>query len=224
MPATVSVPALYDYDPSIFDGLVFPTGLDRDILIGTILRATSPFEATYPDPYVCKCWISGFSAARLPTWQKLYNTTIAEYNMLDNQQRDSIENGSNTGSSSGSSSSNTSSTRSPDLTTTGQNGGSDSVEQEVSAFNSSSYQPREKQTTSYGSNNQIRSTGSETTTGSSSGEETGSTSSTHTITRTEKGRTIPAQDLLQKERDLALFNLYDYIAMDLRAELCLLIY
>lgn len=216
MPATINLPTLYKYDPALFDDLVFPEGLDREILIGSILRATSPFEVTYPDPYVCKCWISGFSRARLPTWQKLYNTTVAEYNMLDNQQHTSSENGSNSGKSSGSNTS----TRSPDLTTTGQNGGSDSVEQQVSAFNSSDFQPREQQITHYGSNNQIHSGGKETVTGQDSSENT----SKHNVSRTESGRSIPAQDLIKKERDMALFNMYDYIAMDIRAELCLLIY
>ena len=38
MPATINLPTLYKYDPALFDDLVFPEGLDREILIGSILR------------------------------------------------------------------------------------------------------------------------------------------------------------------------------------------
>lgn len=200
MPATMSLTDLYNYDPTIFDGLVLPEGMDRDVALAALLWETSPFEAIYTDPHVCRLRIAAYSKARMPAWTKLYNTTVQDYDALAQYERTTNEE--HTGQD----------VRSPDLTSEGQNGGSDSITQEVSAFNSSDFQPREKQTTKLGTNNKMHTGGTETT------DRTGKRQ------RTEKGRNIPAQELLMKEREISMFDIYHFIARDIAAELCIMVY
>lgn len=200
MPATLSLSALYDYDNTIFDGLVLPVGMDRDVAVAAVLWETSPFEALYPDPTICRLRIAAYSNARLPVWTKLYKSTTAEYDPLDEFERTTEEE--RTGQD----------VRSPDLTSEGQNGGNDTITQEVSAFNSSAFQPREKQTTELGTNNTVHTSGTETT------------DREDILQRTEKGRNIPAQELLMKEREASLFDIYHFIAQDIAAELCIMVY
>lgn len=200
MPATLSLSALYDYDNTIFDGLVLPEGMDRDVAVAAVLWEASPFEALYPDPTICRLRIAAYSKARLPVWTKLYKTTVAEYDPLGEFERTTEEEriGQDV--------------RSPDLTSEGQNGGSDSITQEVSAFNSSDFQPREKQTTELGTTNKMHTSGTETT------------DREDVLQRTEKGRNIPAQELLMKERETSMFDIYRFIARDMAAELCIMVY
>lgn len=200
MPATLSLCALYDYDNTIFDGLVLPDGMDRDVALAAVLWEASPFEALYPDPTICRMRIAAYSKARLPVWTKLYKSTTAEYDPMGEFERttEEVRTGQDI--------------RSPDLTSEGQNGGSDSITQEVSAFNSSDFQPREKQTTELGTTNKMHTSGTETT------------DREDVLQRTEKGRNIPAQELLMKERQFSMFDIYHFIARDIAAELCIMVY
>ena len=200
MPANLSLPELYDYDSTIFDGFVLPDGMDRDVALAAVLWEASPFEALYPDPTICRMRIAAYSKARLPVWTKLYKSTTADYDPLGEFERttDEERTGQNV--------------RSPNLTSEGQNGGTDRTTQEVSAFNSSDFQPREKQTTKLGTTNKMHTSGTETT------------DREDILQRTEKGRNIPAQELLMKERQISMFDIYHFIARDMTAELCIMVY
>ena len=200
MPANLSLPELYDYDNTIFEGLVLPDGMDRDVAMAAVLWEASPFEALYTDPTVCRMRIASYSKTRLPVWTKLYKSTTADYNPLGEFERTTEEE--RTGQD----------VRSPDLTSEGKNGGSDSTTQEVSAFNSTNFQPREKQTTELGTTNKMHTSGTETT------------DREDILQRTEKGRNIPAQELLMKERQISMFDIYHFIARDIAAELCIMVY
>ena len=200
MPANLSLPELYDYDSTIFDGFVLPDGMDRDVALAAVLWEASPFEALYPDPTICRMRIAAYSKARLPVWTKLYKSTTADYDPLGEFERTTDEE--RTGQD----------VRSPNLTSEGQNGGTDSTTQEVSAFNSSDFQPREKQTTKLGTTNKMHTSGTETT------------DREDILQRTEKGRNIPAQELLMKERQISMFDIYHFIARDMTAELCIMVY
>lgn len=200
MPANLSLPELYDYDNTIFDGLVLPDGMDRDVAMAAVLWEASPFEALYTDPEICRMRIAAYSKTRLPVWTKLYKSTTADYDPLGEFERTTEEE--RTGQD----------IRSPNLTSEGQNGGSDSTTQEVSAFNSSNFQPREKQTTELGTTNKMHTSGTETT------------DRENILQRTEKGRNIPAQELLMKERQISMFDIYNFIARDMAAELCIMVY
>lgn len=216
MAATMTLAGLMAYDNTLFDSMQFPDGLDREMVINTILMETAPFEALVPEPTLCKAWLGHFSQRRIGVWRKLYETTMLEYNVLDETDmviaHEGIDNDTRTP--------DLTHTRTPNLTTAGQNSGSDTVEQRVAAFNSDDYAPRERQETSLGTSNTVHSTGTETT------QETGTetTERTHKSTVTTTGRRTPAADLLAKEREAALFDVAHYIAQDVKANFCIMVY
>lgn len=200
MPATLSVQGLLLFDPALFDTMPLPDGLDRETVVGTIVYECAPFEVLIPQPELFKRLLDLFAQRRLPVWQKLYDSTVQRYEMLADTETTRQYSGSDTD------------TRTHDLTTEGQNSGSDSVEQQVSAFNSADYANREKQTTTLGTQNVVHSTGTENTV-----RERGT--SEHTT-----GRSRPAAELLQAEREAALFDVVHFIATDIKCNFCIMVY
>ena len=46
----MSIRGLYLYDPSLFDNMVIPSQLDRDILVARLVNDLAELEILYPDP------------------------------------------------------------------------------------------------------------------------------------------------------------------------------
>lgn len=190
--------------------------MDRDTVCGTVVEYCMPFEVLYASPELFKRHLEIFARRRLPVWQKLYNSTVQRYDMLSDTETDKQYSGSDTDTRTP----DLARTRTPDLTTEGNNSGSDSIEQQVSAFNSSDYANREKQTTTLGTKNVVHSSGNETET------ETGTEKTVRERGTAEHvtGRNRPAAELLKAEREAALFDVIDFIATDIKCNFCLLLY
>lgn len=216
MQATVSMQALLAYDPTLLDGMFFPDGMDPDAVKATIVQVCAPFEVLVPQPELCKQWLTLFSVRRKYTWKTMWETAQQDYDLLDEMGMEITTDGNDTDTRTP----DLLHTRTPDLTTSGQNGGSDSTEQQVSAFNSNGYEPRERQTTTLGSTNTVHSTGTEET------RETGTDSTARTIQRSVKtsGRRRPAGELLEAARKAAEFDAYTYIAEDVKNNFCIRVY
>lgn len=216
MPGTLSLQGLLSFDPTLFDTMPLPDGLDRETVVGTIVYECSPFEVLIPQPELFKRLLNLFAQRRLPVWQKLYTSTVQRYDMLADIETTRQYSGSDTDTRVP----DLTRTRSPDLTTEGQNGGSDTVEQKVSAFNSADYANREKQTTTLGTNNKVHSTGTDTET------ETGTEKTVRERGTSEHttGRSRPAAEMLQAEREAALFDVVHFIATDVKCNFCIMVY
>lgn len=216
MPGTLSLQGLLAYEPTLFDTMALPDGLDRETAIGTILYECAPFEVLIPQPGLFKQLLGTFSARRLPIWKKLYNSTVQQYDILSDTDTARQYSGSDTDTRTP----DLTRRRSPDLTTEGRNGGSDTVEQKVSAFNSQDYTNREKQTTTLGTNNIVHSTGTDTET------ETGTEKTVRERGTSEnvRGRNRPAAELLKAEREAALFDVMHFIANDVKYNFCIMVY
>lgn len=216
MPGTLSVQGLLSFDPTLFDTMPLPDGMDRETVVGTIVYECAPFEVLIPQPDLFKRLLNLFAQRRLPVWQKLYDSTIQRYDLLADTETTRQYSGSDTDTRTP----DLTRTRSPDLTTEGQNSGSDTVEQKVSAFNSADYANREKQTTTLGTNNRVHSTGTDTET------ETGTEKTVRERGTSEHttGRSRPAAELLQAEREAALFDVVHFIATDVKCNFCIMVY
>ena len=216
MPGTLSVQGLLSFDPALFDTMPLPDGLDRETVVGTIVYECAPFEVLIPQPELFKRLLNLFAQRRLPVWEKLYTSTVQRYDILADTETTRQYSGSDTDTRTP----DLTRTRSPDLTTEGQNGGSDTVEQKVSAFNSADYANREKQTTTLGTNNKVHSTGTDTET------ETGTEKTVRERGTSEHttGRSRPAAELLKAERDSALFDVVHFIATDIKCNFCIMVY
>lgn len=199
MPATLSMQGLLLADPQLLDDMTFPAGLDPDTVKSAIVQACAPFEVLIPQPALCREWLKYFSLRRAPVWDKLYQTTVQEYDILSDSEYTDTDTGKDNV------------TRTPDITTEGQNGGSDTIEEQVSAFNSSDYANRQKQTTTLGTTNKAHTSGTE------------KTDTTKNLTHTSSGRHTSAADLMRKERD-AVFDVVEYIANDVKENFCIMVY
>lgn len=100
--AQMSLWGLYQVDPTILDGLVLPTGMDASNLKENLLLETETMEILYPNPAFLKAAITVWAAERLDVWTKLYNTTLLDYDPIENYDRKEQSNSSNTGGASGS--------------------------------------------------------------------------------------------------------------------------
>ena len=90
MQSSVTVMGLYNYDPTLFGHLEFPTGFttqDADNLINSIIMETAELEVLYNSPVFMKFIIGVWSKKELPTWNRIYAAAQAEYNPIENYDR-----------------------------------------------------------------------------------------------------------------------------------------
>ena len=86
--ASVSILGMYSYDPTIFDGLVLPDQMDKDVLVNNILMNFAELEVLYPDPDFMKNAIGQWSMMRYQSWEKMQTVLYANYDPFINIKRD----------------------------------------------------------------------------------------------------------------------------------------
>lgn len=204
---TVIVPliSLYNYDPSIFDGLKLPTVADLDPnmeyinnfpalsdadLRDELLMQIGELTPVYNKPDVLKHSITVWARVHKLEWLKLWQSTIYKYNPIWNKD------GSYTETRSGSNSGNGSTTY----------GRTDT--ENVTGFDTNNFSPN-----------------SQNVAGGTDRSTSGGTYS-ETLTRKESGNigVVTTQQMLKEERESALFNIYDHIIEAFKKRFCLLIY
>ena len=205
MRSTLSFNGLLIGYPSLFDGLQVPKEVNKDTVIEYLLSETMELEVMISSGPVMARALAAYSAAMLPSWTRYAKALGLEYNPLDTDERTrTLEH-----------SGEDSNTRSPNLTTTGQNNGSDSTTREVVGFDSAQLQMAEKNTTQLGTGNTITSTGTDTTEGTNR----------YTDTETYQGMAgKSAQSLVTAEIALASENIVAKIVDDIKQKFCLLVY
>lgn len=89
MQATLSLWGLYQYDNTLLDGLkaAVPTGVDADNVADTLLLESTGLEILYSNPVFMKTAVTVWANEKRDIWQKLYDTTLLEYNPIDNYDR-----------------------------------------------------------------------------------------------------------------------------------------
>lgn len=226
MRATLSILGLYQREPSLFDELELPGSMNKDVLIDNILYEAAPLEAYYPDPNFMKFMIGRWSFMNQSVWQKLYDTTVLEYNPIFNYDRTEewseneqmLDKRTLTGTEMETSTDNSS----------GEIKSSGTVKSElnVSGYNESSYVPRE----------QTIETPDTLTSNTSETDRTVSIDKNDTENMDRKrdnirtGRAFgnigvtTTQQMIQQERETALFNMYKVITDSFIERFCLMIY
>lgn len=132
-------------DQKLFDLFVLPASYDsttKDAIIGNMMLKGGEFEVLYADPLFTREAIGYVAKKWYETFDKWAEALAIEYNPLENYDRNESETSTGTGSAASQSSG----------TTEGQ----------VSAFDSSDYQNKDKETTSDGTQSQSTSSGSRT--------------------------------------------------------------
>lgn len=209
----LTVEGLYNYDNTLFDGFRVPDGLVKQIAIDAILMRTRELEILYPDFTYMKNRITIWSNKYQINWKKLYDTTVLEYNPIENYDRVEDWTDIDVG--------NESNFRSNDINNTVGNviTESGSITEQNTAFNDG-LNDHSKNIT----NNNTKNNGTGYT------QENGHGSSQTNLTHTKTGRAhgnigvTTSQQMIQSERDLVVFNLYDVIAESFIENFCLMVY
>lgn len=206
--------SLMQYDPSLFDGMVLPKGVDKDLVIDTIIQKYGDSPLDHEDPAYLKYYIPVWSKRNLDSWTKLFATLSFDYNPLENALSDET----------------TEETRNIDrkhdrtgtasMENSGTTGVNKTAEHLVSAENASDYQPDSRDT-------ETEQTTAAQTTGTDSTENT--TEQTAETVKTTYNRhgsigVVTPQNMIQQEREVDKFVIYDYIADSFRDAFCLLLY
>lgn len=84
---TMSFIALLHADPTLFDPLTLPDGMDKDTLIQLIITEGAELETAYPHPEVFKTVLSAWSKANQIPWERMWNAENVDYNPLHNYDR-----------------------------------------------------------------------------------------------------------------------------------------
>ena len=222
MRATLSILGLYQHSPDIFDLFKLPGGVSLDSVRDNILMELAELELLYPSGTFMKTAIGIWSTKQLPVWEKLYATTNLEYNPIYNYDRTEEWTEEETGNR------NESRTQSQESigesSGTVQNSGEDTVKSDVSAFNATSYTPKELQTTTLGTENASSGTAKQTTDITDDTDENSSRNNTRTGRAFGNIGVTTTQQMIEAERNVVKFNIVDYIVEDFKKRFCLLIY
>lgn len=206
--------SLMQWDNTLFDGMVLPDGVDKDLVIDTIMQKYGDSPLDHEDPAYIKYYIPVWSKRNLDSWTKLFATLSFVYNPLENALLDET----------------TEETRNIDRkqdrtgTASTENSGTTGVnktaEHLVSAENASDYQPDNKDTgTEQTTINQATGTDSTENTAEQTAETVKSTYNRHGSIGV-----VTPQNMIQQEREVDKFVIYDYIADSFRDAFCLLLY
>lgn len=199
--AKLTIIGLYNYMESINDDLFkyldMPSGIDADSLKDNIMLRGGEFEVLYSDPYFMQNSIRVWSNKWYRTFEKWIDALNVKYAPLDNYDR--YEDFTDTHSGSGS----------IDTTTTLDNTVTDdsesTVSNSVSAYDSSTYQPKDQTYTEYDNTTTLDSDGTVSTTTTD-----GKTIEHHAHLHGNIGVTT-SQQMLQAELDVQRFNLIEQI-------------
>lgn len=229
MHATLSFNGLLARYPNLFDDLKVPDSVSKETVCNQLLFDTLELEVLYADGPTMRRALGVYSETMLPSWARYAEALGLKYDALASDDRIRITDHAGT---SGGTINRTNvvkgtTTRAPNLTTTGQNTGSDITTRDVTGFDSGTLQTAEKNTTALGTGNTITSRGTDTTTTNQTTTDN-NTSALHdgykdTVTDTGRAGRDP-QDLIAKELTLAMENAVHKIVTDIRANFCLLVY
>lgn len=192
--ATMSILGLYFQDPDIFSGMVYPDELDKDVLIDSILSECAELEIIYPDPEYMKNLITLWSKKELYNWRKLYETTQFVYNPIWNVDGTVTE----------------TETRNLQNRYQQNEGANNKNVNAKTGYNSGAFEDAEQDT------------------GRTDIERGGESADTGSVTReTKRGGNIGVtmtQQMIEAEREVDKFNIYDFIVDSFKRRFCILVY
>ena len=211
--ALMTVEGLYNYKDTLFNEFNVPDGLDKQIAIDTICMRSRELEVLYPNLEFFAMRIGMWSRKHQYNWKKLYDTTLLEYNPIENYDR--MEDWTDTDAETGTSS------RNNDIknTVSNETTNSGTVTEQNTAFNAGLADHAKE-----------ISDGDTITNGSGSTTENESGTSKRDLTHKRTGRAhgnigvTTSQQMIQSEREVAMFNIYDIIAESFVDNFCLMVY
>ena len=119
---------MYQYDPTLFDGVVLPDGMNKTLMVNQIIRQSGDLFPYYQAPPQVKTAITEWFTRRKNNFAKLWQGFTAEYNPIENYDRQED------------------STETPNITHTLSNSGQDAStnEADVQGYNGTDYVPNSR--------------------------------------------------------------------------------
>lgn len=202
MLAKLSVLGLYQYDPTIFDPLTMPGDLDKASFIALIMQECAELPTVYPNPDAFKFMLTHWAKRHGPIWDRLFESMTLEYNPLDNYDRYEEYTDTRTGNESASSENNTTAN------------GSSLATAAATGFNSGEMQ----------NTNQQNSTNAATNNAESSGTSEHAETIVHSAHLRGNIGVTTAMQLINEQRAVVRFNLYNEMLSDFMDAFCVCVY
>lgn len=210
------------YDDTIMDSFTVPDGIDRQLALDTIYQRCGLTPLYHPDPAWLKFYVGRWCSKNAKTWEELYKTTIQDYNPIYNYDRteETTDTRSGTRKLSEDTSSNTKQNGDTSVTDTS----SDSSEHTISADNSDSYEPGYKDVSSRQDTQASESSNRVDVTGDRAVDETTGETYSHKLRAYGNIGVTTTQKMLEAQRKVVRYNIYNEIADSFKEEFCLYIY
>lgn len=208
MSSTMSILGLYDYDSTIFDQMALPAEINtnKNTLIDNLLMECAEFEILYTDPNFMKYAIKAWSGMMVGIWEKQLATTKYQYDPISNYDRNENYTDTITGTQN--------STRTPNLTDELSNG-------LVQTSAQNSYE-------NAGMVDAVKTTNSGKDTTTHTGNEQIYAADNRTVQHYARAYgnigVTTTQQMIEQERDVILFNMFEIIINDFKERFCLMIY
>lgn len=236
---------------SLFDNIVLPDGINREILKGAILMRCQEFELLWSDPdfmidavniwsrknyWTFERWVTVLNEKYDPLFNKDYYEEITDTHTGDYDK-------SGTGSANGTSSNSSDYTRTDNLSQADDHTRTDNLSTTIThsekAFNDANFVDSQKDVTSNSGTQRnagtVTNSGTQRNAGTDSGSYSDGSSTTETGSDTYENihkyhgfgniGITSAQELLLKEvRDVATWNMYEHIADLFASEFCVMVY
>lgn len=236
--ASLSIYGLYSYNNEIFDNLVIPDGMDKDILEAEILTECSDFCLVYPNYDFMKMLIGVWSQKELHIWDNLWKSEHLDYNPIENYDRHetltrSIQSGSQEDDSRQSASTGQGSRQ--DISQSGSSAGTVGSTKGMTgqtAYDSDTIKDTGRST----GESQSSTTSADSSTGESTersaaqaaenGQRTTKSQGVETVTNHAHGNigVTTAAQMIQGFRDITEFCTYDYIVQSFKDRFCVQVY
>lgn len=230
MSATVSLLGLKRLNDGILGELVVPAGVDVELVKDNLLAETAELEVIYPDAIFMQAMIGRWSAKELPIWERLYKTTLLEYNPIENYDRmEEWTEAEDTKKNTEADATGTSKTDTDGTSTRESN--TDGVindQKYVSAYNEVDFTPTERDNNTQNEKNNSEQKDVGTVSVKTSAENTTDETGNRNLLR--KGRAhgnigvTTSQQMIEAERDVALYNIIDVIITSFKNRFCLQVY
>lgn len=223
----LSIMGMYEYDPSIFDGLDIPTYIDQNNVthvinkqnvIDNICLNCAELEIVYPAFDTMKLAIGIWSAANQETWRKLLETQFIPYNPIWNVDAHELETYGR--GYTDETSYDSQDKRTVDLTDEETRDMTDT--KSVKGFNSNTWAESEEMV--YSGTDTFEHDGTDTIDYSGKDTRTGREDSGREVTRQGNIGVTTTQKMIEEQREIAEFNIIDYITESFKKRFCLMIY
>ena len=195
----VMLATIYNFDPSIFDGVEFPSNISVQDFVDALLMQCGEMPVLYSSPPLLKSLIRVWSKISQYSWEHLAATLTAEYNPIENYDRTEEWEDTNTNTS--------------HYTNSANNTSNGSTKEQVYGYN-------DLQNPADNSASTSTSTSADTSdsigTGTSAGSRKGRAHGNIGVTTT--------QEMLESERRIAMFNFYDAVIRDFQKRFLIWVY